>query len=96
MTKLLTLRQAAESLAMSPSTLRAMVQTDELVFVQKGIGSQRRHMAFDPKDIEDFVRRRKMVITRNGHSGPLARSSEGFLAQHAARVAARKSKKTGR
>ncbi|MBX5243318.1 helix-turn-helix domain-containing protein [Rhizobium sp. NLR3b] len=95
--KLLTIKQAAEALAVSVSTIRALVTAGELAFIQKGTGAERRHMAFDPADIEDYVRRKKTrMVPAQADSVSHPGRPSSFLAQRAARLAAKAAKKAGR
>ncbi|WFS02747.1 helix-turn-helix domain-containing protein [Rhizobium tumorigenes] len=66
--RLLTVRQAAELLAISVSTMRELVRVGEIAYIQKGRGTERKHMSFQPRDLEDFIKRSR---TRESYSpGP--------------------------
>ncbi|MGO6834994.1 helix-turn-helix domain-containing protein [Rhizobium ruizarguesonis] len=107
--RLLTMREVAEILATSVSTIRDLVLHGELAYVKVGRGTERNHMAFAPEEIESFVKRHTRrdhavsapKTTRYGtrkHAHELAveraTSDEGsFMAQYEARRAAAKAKK---
>jgi len=57
---LLTPSQAAEMLTISVKVLREHVDAGEIAFIPKGSGKKRPRMAFDRKDILDFINRRRM------------------------------------
>tara|TARA_R110002020_G_scaffold170523_4_gene360278 strand:+ start:972 stop:1238 length:267 start_codon:yes stop_codon:yes gene_type:complete len=79
--KLLTVKETADLLAISPSTLRDLVRHGEIAFVQRGRGIQRLHLALHPSEIESYIKRN----TKRGHL-----SDDGFLEQRTARLAVRK------
>lgn len=56
---LIPLAEAARRLSMSTKTLRGLVQDGLLPFVNIGRGQKNKRLAFDPVDIEEFVRRHK-------------------------------------
>lgn len=100
MQKLLTMKEAAGILAVSISTLRELVRFGEIEYIQRGRGPERRHLAFHPQDIEDYIKR-----SRRRESSPLIRlktarinrqrdeccePERSFLAQREIRLAARK------
>ncbi|WP_162241354.1 helix-turn-helix domain-containing protein [Rhizobium sp. Leaf341] len=58
--QLLTTKEVATLLAMSTKTLRDLVRNGEIAFIAIGNGTVRQRMAFHPRDIEDFVNRRRM------------------------------------
>jgi excisionase family DNA binding protein len=101
--KLLTLRQAAEALQVSESTVRGYVKDGSLPFVNKGRGAQRPRLAFDPADIEDFKRNRKRRLTPCHPSTRIRKANTGrptsgstvvsFLAQRKERQNARRALK---
>ena len=95
---LLTPKQAAERLQVSLHTLRGYVNDGSLTFVNMGRGDQRRHMAFDPVDLDEFVRNRKRRLTCPQSTGRRVRNSTtstsgsrvvSFLAQQRERASAR-------
>ncbi|RFB95287.1 hypothetical protein B5K11_10100 [Rhizobium leguminosarum bv. trifolii] len=87
------MKQAAEMLSISVSTLRALVRAGEIAYVPRGVGTVRQHMGFDATDIEDFIRRSKVrLVPRNEATHTPAPGS--FLANRAARLAARAARKT--
>ncbi|MBY5698494.1 helix-turn-helix transcriptional regulator [Rhizobium leguminosarum] len=55
--RLLTMREVAEILATSVSTIRDLVLHGELAYVKVGRGTERNHMAFVPEEIESFIKR---------------------------------------
>ncbi|MEV4609729.1 helix-turn-helix domain-containing protein [Neorhizobium sp. LMR1-1-1.1] len=57
---LLTPSEAAEMLTISVKVLREHVDAGEIAFIPKGSGKKRPRMAFDRKDILDFINRRRM------------------------------------
>ncbi|WP_221164245.1 helix-turn-helix domain-containing protein [Rhizobium sp. NLR22b] len=87
--KLLTTSQAAEMLAISVPTLRALVRAGELAFIPKGLGSERRHMVFDQADIDDYVKRSKTRLVPDSEPIRGPATDNGFLAQRKARLAAK-------
>jgi hypothetical protein len=56
---LLTPKQAAQRLQVSIETLRGFVNDGALAFINMGRGAKKKRMAFDPIDIEEFLRNRK-------------------------------------
>ncbi|QIO42921.1 helix-turn-helix domain-containing protein [Rhizobium leguminosarum bv. trifolii] len=107
--RLLTMREVAEILATSGSTIRDLVLHGELAYVKVGRGTERNHMAFVPEEIESFIKRHTKrdyavsahTTARNGsrkraHELAVERatSDEGsFMAQYEARRAAAKARK---
>ncbi|WP_210011378.1 helix-turn-helix domain-containing protein [Neorhizobium galegae] len=57
---LLTPAEAAAMLTISVKVLREHVDAGEIAFIPKGSGKKRPRMAFDRKDILDFINRRRM------------------------------------
>ncbi|MDK4730352.1 helix-turn-helix domain-containing protein [Rhizobium phaseoli] len=55
--RLLNMREVAEILATSVSTIRDLVHHGELAYVKVGRGTERNHMAFTPEEIESFLKR---------------------------------------
>ncbi|MGR9204166.1 helix-turn-helix domain-containing protein [Rhizobium leguminosarum] len=91
--KLITTKQAAEMLSISVSTLRALVRAGDIAYVPRGVGTVRQHMVFDPTDIEDFIKRSKKRLVPSGE--PTRAPAPGsFLANRAARLAAKAARKT--
>ncbi|WSG73068.1 helix-turn-helix domain-containing protein [Rhizobium beringeri] len=107
--RLLTMREVAEILATSVSTIRDLVLHGELAYVKVGRGTERNHMAFAPEEIENFIKRhtqRDYAVSapktsrygtrKRAHELAVeqATASEGsFLAQYEARRAAAKEAK---
>ncbi|NTG85812.1 helix-turn-helix domain-containing protein [Agrobacterium rhizogenes] len=58
--RLMTVKETAEMLAVSVSTLRELVRVGEIAYIQKGRGSERQHMSFHPQDIEDYIKRSRV------------------------------------
>ena len=58
-TDLLTPAEAAGMLTISLKLLREHVKAGEIAFIAKGTGTKRPKMAFDRKDILDFINRRR-------------------------------------
>ncbi|NKM30781.1 helix-turn-helix domain-containing protein [Rhizobium laguerreae] len=92
--KILTIKQAAEMLSISVSTLRALVRAGEIAFVPRGVGAVRQHMGFDPGDIEDYIKRTKTRLVP--HVKPTSPTPGSFLANRQARLAAKSARKAGR
>lgn len=78
-------------LAISVSTLRALVRAGEIAYVPRGVGTVRQHMGFDPADIEDFIKRSKTRLAPQVKS--TSPTSGSFLANRAARLAAKAARK---
>ncbi|MBY3255606.1 helix-turn-helix domain-containing protein [Rhizobium laguerreae] len=107
--RLLTMREVAEILATSVSTIRDLVLHGELAYVKVGRGTERNHMAFAPEEVESFIKRhtqRDYLVSapktsrygtrKRAHELAVERaaSDEGsFMAQYEARRAAAKAKK---
>lgn len=89
---LLTTKQAAERLAVSVSTLRALVNAGQIAFLKKGVGSERTHMLFDPHDLDDYVKRSKSRVVPFANPKHVI-AAGGFLEQRAERLAARASER---
>ena len=87
--KLLTPKEAADILAVSTSTLRDLVRHGEIAFVQRGRGTERRHLAFHPLEIENYIKRNTRRVTVAAPAPPVVGGTD-FLAQRAARLAAKK------
>ncbi|MBA1346010.1 helix-turn-helix domain-containing protein [Rhizobium sp. WYCCWR 11146] len=107
--RLLTMREVAEILATSVSTIRDLVLHGELAYVKVGRGTERNHMAFAPEEIESFIKRHtqrdyavaapktmRYGTRKRAHELAVERatSDEGsFMAQYEARRAAAKEAK---
>jgi excisionase family DNA binding protein len=106
--RLLTLKEVAEILAVSVSTIQDLVRRGELAYVSAGRGTERRHFTFAPDQIESFIKRHTtrechsptptFSVTTRKSKADLAleralANSEGFMAQYEARRAAAKAKK---
>jgi len=55
--QLLGLKEVANLLAVSVSTVRDLVHHGELAYVKVGRGTERNHLAFAPAEIESFIKR---------------------------------------
>ncbi|WFU89012.1 helix-turn-helix domain-containing protein [Rhizobium sp. CC1099] len=106
--RLLSLKEVAELLAVSVSTIKDLVHRGELAYVSAGRGTERRHLTFAPDQIESFIKRHTTreyhnpaptfhVTTRKSKADlALERALAGsgdFTAQYEARRAAAKAKK---
>ncbi|MBY3199993.1 helix-turn-helix domain-containing protein [Rhizobium laguerreae] len=81
-------------LSISVSTLRALVRAGEIAFVPRGVGAVRQHMGFDIADIEDYIKHSKTrMVPHVKLTGPAPGS---FLANRAARLAAKAARKAAR
>ncbi|MBY5831207.1 helix-turn-helix domain-containing protein [Rhizobium leguminosarum] len=78
-------------LSISVSTLRVLVRAGELAYVPRGVGAVRQHMGFDTADIEDYIKRTKTRLVP--HVKPTSPVAGSFLANRAARLAAKAARK---
>jgi excisionase family DNA binding protein len=78
--RLLPVKEVAEILATSVATIRDLVTHGELAYVKVGRGTERKHMAFAPEEIESFIKRH----TERGHrmAGPLTARYGGRKRAH--------------
>jgi excisionase family DNA binding protein len=94
--KLLTTKQIAELLAILTPSLRDLVHAGEIAFISVGRGTERRQMSLHPRNIGDFINRRRTRMTsavrpKTAHA-TISTSSypeNGFTARRAARIAAK-------
>lgn len=95
--QLLTVRQAAELLAISVSTMRELVRVGEIAYIQKGRGTERKHMSFHPRDLEDFIKRTRTrespTLPRKLQVAAVAPSEGGFMERRQARIEAKKAQR---
>lgn len=109
-TRLMSLREVADVLAVSVSTVNDLVRFGELAYVHAGRGKERKRLAFRPEEVESFIKRhtrrdyhdpgpktaRQSTKRKSAHELAVERaadSGEGFLARHAAMLAAAKARK---
>lgn len=109
-TRLMSLREVADALAVSVSTVNDLVRFGELAYIHAGRGKERKRLTFRPEEIENFIKRstrrdyhdrgpktaRQSTKRKSAHELAVelaAAGGEGFLEQHAARLAAAKAKK---
>jgi excisionase family DNA binding protein len=67
--QLLSIKDVADLLAASVSTIRDLVAHGELAYIKVGRGTERNHMAFAPDEIESFIKRhtkRDFIASRPG------------------------------
>jgi hypothetical protein len=89
-----------EILQVSLTTLRGYVRDGALAFVNKSRGTVRPRMAFDPADIEEFLRSRKRRLAPYQPSTRVRKGSQStavsFLAQRKERQEAKATNLSGR
>ena len=100
--RLMGVKDTAKMLAISVSTLRELVRAGEIAFIQKGRGSERQHMSFHPQDVEDYIKRSRtrLCLSTNPKTvrttiSTSSSEDKGFMAQRAARIAAKQKAKSG-
>ncbi|TIX90016.1 helix-turn-helix domain-containing protein [Rhizobium sp. P44RR-XXIV] len=55
--RLMSLREVADALAVSVSTVNDLVRFGELAYIHAGRGTERKHLTFRPEEIESFIKR---------------------------------------
>lgn len=89
--RLMSLREVADALAVSVSTVNDLVRFGELAYVHSGRGTERKHLTFRPEEIENFIKRhtrrdyrdpgpstaRQSVKRKNAHELAVERAIEG-------------------
>ncbi len=105
--RLMSLRDVADVLAVSVSTVNDLVRFGELAYVQAGRGTVRKRLTFRPEEIENFIKRntrrdyhdpgpktaRQSTKRKSAYELAVERSSVGFMEQLDARLAAAKATK---
>lgn len=56
-TRLMSLRDVADTLVVSVSTVNDLVRFGELAYVQAGRGTERKRLTFQPEEVESFIKR---------------------------------------
>jgi len=107
--RLMSLRDVADTLAVSVSTVIDLVRFGELAYVHAGRGTERKRMTFAPQEVENFIKRH----TRRDYHDPgpktvrygtrkraqelaVERAAAGFIEQLDARLAEAKARKKKR
>ncbi len=65
-TRLMSLREVADVLAVSVSTVNDLVRFGELAYVHVGRGKERKRLIFSPEEVESFIKRH----TRRDYHNP--------------------------
>ena len=105
--RLMSLRDVADTLAVSVSTVNDLVRFGELAYVHAGRGTERKRLTFRPEEIESFIKRhtrrdyhdpgpktaRQSAKRKSAHELAVERASVGFMEQLHARLAEVKARK---
>jgi|GEM_PF-4050573 len=99
--RLISVKEAADRLCVSSSTLRGLIRSGDLAYVKLGAGTQRTHVLICPDDIESLIkrsRRHSVDWTRSGVktlsiTGRAPKGSDGSVAQRVERIRAKRNSK---